>query len=427
MGKKKVDTSSAPEAPVKRWNAFTCPDCRGIFRVPRDYQGLGVACPICDRMLRIPRKGDPPEVKDEPKTVTTGGTKISGISRKGEWPKSAGVQRSVGAPKMVSPPQRPLKPAAVTAQPSDANLSAGDQLSVSQNTATAGDEESGGVKRKRSVRRRKKTISVYARYQFFFISFGVLSAIFVIALLWKTLQPKDQKEATNHIPSVMEISPALPPIKKEDAQKINLLKIESIVKAFMEAETVEEMKQHVFLDAAVEQKIDAYYKESPWQKPGFSSLSEEHSQISSDGMVYQSKAADASFEMRDVFLRLKRDNYQVDWESWVAWGEMGCGELRKLKPKQAVEVRVIVSSETYFNFDFPKEQEKNWQSYKLTFPNEERILHGYVTRAGKLDDAMRMNVDEPQRYMILRIYYREDGTRDDQVLVESVVQEGWVR
>jgi hypothetical protein len=92
-----------------------------------------------------------------------------------------------------------------------------------------------------------------------------------------------------------------------------------------------------------------------------------------------------------------------------------------------VEVRVIVSAETYYNFDFPKEQESQWQSYKLSFPLEESELHGYVERASKLDDALRMNVDETQRYMILRVRYREDSTRDDQILVESVVQDGWVK
>lgn len=41
-----------------RWCAFVCQDCRAIFRVPADYEGSGVVCPSCDRMLRLPRAGD---------------------------------------------------------------------------------------------------------------------------------------------------------------------------------------------------------------------------------------------------------------------------------------------------------------------------------------------------------------------------------
>ncbi len=422
MAKKTPKTPVAAEAPVKRWNAFTCPDCRGIFRVPRDYEGHGVVCPMCDRMLRMPRKGEVPAVQHEATVAPTGGAKKAASLR-------SGVLRSVGVPKSVSPPQRSLKPA-MTAEPADeATSTESDQVRVSRKhkVMVEGGEEWHGVTQKRRKHQRKE-VSLYKKYRFFFISFGVLSAIFLAAVLWKSFQPSDKKGTGKNVPSIVGAMPEPVPIeKKEEKQGVNPLKIESVVKNFMAAETLDEMKQFVFLNDALDQKIDAYYKDRPWQKPGFSSLFEDQLQISTDGKVCQAKAADANFDVRDVFLRLKGATYLVDWESWVAWGEMGFDELRKSKPKQAVEVRVIVSAETYYNFDFPKEQESQWQSYKLSFPLEESALHGYVERASKLDDALRMNVDETQRYMILRVRYREDSTRDDQILVESVVQDGWVK
>lgn len=50
--------NDAPQPMKSRWCAFVCQDCRAIFRVPADYEGTGVVCPVCDRMLRMPRAGE---------------------------------------------------------------------------------------------------------------------------------------------------------------------------------------------------------------------------------------------------------------------------------------------------------------------------------------------------------------------------------
>lgn len=43
----------------RRWNAFVCPECRQIFRVPGHHDGKGVVCPGCRRMLRLPEHDSP--------------------------------------------------------------------------------------------------------------------------------------------------------------------------------------------------------------------------------------------------------------------------------------------------------------------------------------------------------------------------------
>src|SRR6478672_5978907 len=45
---------------ARRWSGFVCPDCRFVFRVPRDHDGKGIVCPSCRRILRIPTAGDTP-------------------------------------------------------------------------------------------------------------------------------------------------------------------------------------------------------------------------------------------------------------------------------------------------------------------------------------------------------------------------------
>ncbi|WP_411827440.1 hypothetical protein [Luteolibacter sp. AS25] len=52
-----AETEQKPEV-KRRWSGFVCPECRFIFRIPRDHDGSGVVCPSCRRVLRIPGEGD---------------------------------------------------------------------------------------------------------------------------------------------------------------------------------------------------------------------------------------------------------------------------------------------------------------------------------------------------------------------------------
>ena len=51
------ETETMIETP-RRWSAFVCPECRFVFRVPRDHDGEGIVCPSCRRMLRLPGEDD---------------------------------------------------------------------------------------------------------------------------------------------------------------------------------------------------------------------------------------------------------------------------------------------------------------------------------------------------------------------------------
>lgn len=55
-----VPVSDGSAKPAKRrWNAYVCPDCRLVFRIPTNHEGRGTVCPSCSRLLRIPKEGDP--------------------------------------------------------------------------------------------------------------------------------------------------------------------------------------------------------------------------------------------------------------------------------------------------------------------------------------------------------------------------------
>jgi hypothetical protein len=87
----------------------------------------------------------------------------------------------------------------------------------------------------------------------------------------------------------------------------------------------------------------------------------------------------------------------------------------------------MVESETYYNFDFPKEEEKKWQSYRLVAIDGSTLLHGYVKRGSALGNQLLLFPDEQSRPMILRVRHENEDSQKSQVLIESIVETGWVK
>lgn len=412
MEEETQNITAANPVTVKRWNAYTCPDCRGIFRAPRDYPGLGIVCPLCDRMLRLPREGD----------LYPAPSNIAPLTEQNESPQ----ERIVAATNDLSPSRIATIPHPVDAQ-SQASSEHDDNRVIPLQRPNQFQENEWGQTSTAQVARFRNANSFFVRYRFFLISFGVLLLILLVAVVVKEFR-QPAKPTTDPIISAIPIAetplpnPA-PPAKNE----FRIMDLESAVRGFMNAESIDEMKKFIYLDDSVERKVNAYYAAVPWKKIGFSSILEDQISISLDGKVVTVKVTDRNFEEQDVALRVEPEKYLIDWESWVAWGQMTLDEILTLKPRDAVEVRLQVANEIYFNFDFPKDQENQWVSFKLSFRNEDRVLHGYAPRAGELHDALRLQPDELSRNMILRIRFPANSTSSNQVLIDSVIQDGWVK
>ena len=57
----------------------------------------------------------------------------------------------------------------------------------------------------------------------------------------------------------------------------------------------------------------------------------------------------------------------------------------------------------------------------------EALVHGYVKRGSELDNQLRLASDERSRPMILRVRHQNEGSQESQVLIDSIVETGWVK
>ncbi|MCW1922713.1 hypothetical protein OKA05_09125 [Luteolibacter arcticus] len=348
---------------ARRWNSFVCPGCRCVFRVPQDHDGTGVVCPACRVMLRLPGPDDE-------------------------------------LPPLISA-------SAALAKPVDAG-DYDDEDMDSDEAVTA------------------------ARSDRNFIAILVMAAVVLVGIVAWWIMPEKKPvgpvvEADTPVQPAPQLTPAATPGggTAVEPPKPLLVEIESVVKAFLDAPTREEALAQVLDPAATALKWDAWLAGKSYVAPGFQGvLGESKTTGTGEGAVSLLHVRIGDYTFREIAL-IKRDGrLKVDWESWAGWSEMSWQEFRKKKPVEPTLFRVQLSRVEYFNFAFTDDRE--WSSYRLDSPDGVDSIYGYVPRNGLLDQRLRPVDANAKPKWLLKLKFPRDATQDSQVLIDSVVDEGWV-
>ncbi len=123
--------------------------------------------------------------------------------------------------------------------------------------------------------------------------------------------------------------------------------------------------------------------------------------------------------------------FLVDWESFVFWSVPRWHEFLSKEPDGAHEFRVIVNIDTYFNYAYSEATE--WFCYKLLDPENWAHCWGYCpidSETGLEINRIirrRRQMGESQVQAILKLKFDEAGKGRNQVLIEEVVKDGWIK
>jgi hypothetical protein len=347
---------------ARRWNSFVCPGCRCVFRVPRDHDGQGVVCPACRIMLRLPGLDD-------------------------ELP-----------PLMA-------QPAAGVAGPVEAEEY---------------DDEMASDEAMTAVRSDRNFIAILA------VAAVVLVGIVAWWMVPEKKPPVPVAEATAPMPApAVSTTTTTPGGVAVAPPKPLVIEIESVVKAFLEARTREDALAMVVDPAATATKWDAWLAGETYRAPGFQGIVGEPATLGTDeGASSAVQVRTGDFKVREIALLRGDGHLKVDWDSWAGWSEMSWEDFRTKKPVEPVLFRVQLSDVEYFNFDFRDDNE--WSSYRLESRDGMESLYGYVPRTSGLDQRVRPADAKEKMKWVLKLKFPPDATRDNQVLIDSVVAEGWV-
>ena len=407
-----------PPADKRRWNAYVCQDCRGIFRVPADYVGQGVVCPVCDRMLRIPRSGEsiPSLVQDD---FSENAPVVSELAKIEEI--DDGVMESDGLLADVGEKSPLMTLETMSPPPSGERRRRKRQRDRGLDVENSWQQNDG-----------KKILRFSGRKWVAWWITGAALSLVVIGGIVISMLPDDPQPTVVQTPDFV----ALPPtVEDEDKQAkeeaLRQLKTEREARAAVtklyQATTVDALLPLLRPVDGLREKVQQYHADKPLTVGEMEGIDEISPIMGHDSKAFFATVRLKNYRTEGVVVIKVGEMFLVDWESWVGWSEMSYQTIIETKPTTPTEVRVIVEPVNYYNFDFPNSSESEWQSYRLNFADGEKELYGYIMRTSELTSQVTPASDQGAKSMILRIRYRDENSHATQVLIDSVVTDGWVK
>lgn len=367
---------------ARRWSGYVCPDCRFVFRIPRDHDGKGVVCPSCRRMLKIPTPEDRP-------------------------------------PPLLTPLRtlNPIEPAAVKDPTKEPRRR---KKRSRQSEGHAWDISSGTASRSRRGERRQMS--------WMLIGGGTLLALIVgglvVAMLNGDTPPNQAKQPAREliVPTTIPAkAPAAPASEPPDSEF--LAAVEPVARKFLEAGLVEEMLPAVRNPEEAEPRMKLHYHGEKIEAPGLSKFNSS-SEVVRSGKFTTLTILTRNFDEKALTFVETPQGLKIDWESWVGWSNMPWRKFIESKPSSPQIFRLILKDVDYYNFGFSND--RKWQSYLLESPDAEFSVYGYAERGTQLNSRLRLQPDVKRARIMLALKYPADATSSQQVLIERVIADGWV-
>lgn len=362
---------------VRRWSGFVCPDCRFVFRVPRDHDGKGIVCPSCRRILRIPGAGDVPP----PLLATLRRVDVDAESTEPE-------------PQKVRRKKRRRK--------------------VDELKNIEWENQSRGSRRGENWQMKWMLIGGVALF--------ILMVTGIVLALRKGPQATPQVVATAN-PQSATSSKILEPAVTVRGENTIIAEAEPLVSKFLNATQVDEILPLVRDVKLNEARIRQFYPNGKIAAIGIARFNTT-GQLTSQGQAWQLGVTTRDQDEKFIILIDSSDGLKVDWESWVGWSDMPWDKFMATKPTTSHLFRVKFSPVEYYNFGFSDDQK--WQSCRLESPNGESSIYGYIEKGSLLDIQIRAFKDTKFAFLILLLKYPSDANSPKQVLIERLVSDSWV-
>lgn len=367
-----------------------CPDCRFVFKVPKDHDGTGIVCSSCRRMLRVPGDGE-----------------------------------------TVAPLMAPIKKIGLSVRKMESEK---DSETAESDDEAVGKENNSAEWNTNAQADDKDKAQVW-RYGLLGLLFPV--SLGALVLFWQLVekQDADSQKFTDEVDASAAFDSDAP-LELEVSDKIELQTIirrgessflneaESLARRFLIATHVDEILPLVNLSGGVEKKIRDYHRNGKI-KPLRMFKFNANGKPNYKGRYAFVRILTPDNETKELgFIETEAGELKIDWESWVGWSEMSWKDLLIAKPTKPVLVRVQVKVVDYYNFGFS--DDSKWRSYSLTSPDGKSVLYGYVERGSLLDQKLQPASRSETVAQTLKIRFPEKRLSGSQVLIEEQVADGWI-
>ena len=274
-----------------------CPDCRFVFRVPRDHDGQGVVCPSCRRILKIPVAGDRPP----PLVLSLRSTPVE------------------------EPPQDP------------GSHPHGSQRRTKKSRHAEGDGwgRAAGTSRRsgRAEKRQMLWMLIGGGSLFALIVTGVL-----LALRGSSAPAPQMAGPAVGKPAPVSIQPAATAAAGARRPEAEFLaEAEPLARKFLDATRIEDLLALVRNPGVAQARMRQYYPAGKIEAPGLSAFNTDF-RIVRLGTISALKLRTRNYDEKSLAYVETPQGLKIDWESWAGWSEMPWDEFLATKPTTAQRV-----------------------------------------------------------------------------------------
>lgn len=397
------------------WLILTCPECDGLFKVPRSEDTVAVRCPACSAIVDT----EPPE---EPVGPVPGPAVLP--NERSYNPDAFVLRKGPEDWERKPPPPKEPEFRSRLARTTDAAFQATGQeperIRIDWHRVKHGDTlvkwDSEEEKQARDLPRRKRILLTAGTV----LSVGAIVGSLIYHAATRRRSPELQAVAQAAIPQPPDPFNLEVSMNRETAAEVW-----AAIEKFAAAPDIESLAPLIREPERVMPLIRKWYTEGRvWEPFSFRRQTDiGHYTLFRRYVVVPVLTSD--YLRFPIALERTPEGFRVDWESFAGYGEMTWPQFRRERPRQPVEMRAIVSPDSYYNRDFPSREEH--QCFRLTDKDNTETLFGYAPANGPVTLAILSALSgAPQMHMVLRVRYPENSTDEKQIEILELIQNGWI-
>ncbi|MDA0768225.1 MAG: hypothetical protein O3A87_11905 [Verrucomicrobia bacterium] len=263
----------------------------------------------------------------------------------------------------------------------------------------------------------------------YLLAAGGVAVLVMLAVVWVVvIKPKLNRPVEVLVAArTPEMKVTVSRFIRDSSAEAIALSVETAVRGFMEATTDEERCRWVGGGESLREEMAEFYAREGVEAPrGFGGIESSKplpfAGIPVEVVVAKEREGDG---MEAFNLFPGSDRMLIDWESSVGYGEMGWEDFLKTHPTEAVQMRVFLRWENYYNYEFADDRKYQCLGVRVRDGNEE--LYGYVERGSETELRLREVVAaDAITPMNLRLKFLPWSGDKRIVWIEEVLHAYWV-
>lgn len=369
---------------TRRWSGYICPDCRFVFRVPKDHDGVGLVCPSCRRLLRIPAPGEP-------------------------------------LPPLFTPATR---------------LPSLEPLDTVVESETPGGEK---LRRRRRSSREKggatpaweRAFRVGSRHSEKLLMAVMVAAALLLLAGVLIVSGRSKSGGAPAAPANTAQQPASMPDAAEPPKAAAFLPdigeflrlAEPLARTFLNATTIPDAVACVRHPEVTASRLASLHPDGKLQPVGLQSFAD-NGAVALESKTAVVRIRTGNFEQRDLSFYRTGDGWRIDWESWAGWSEVPWDTFAEKCPVTPARFRVRLKPIVYYNFGFT--DDAKWRSYLIESPDGNHRFFGYVERGSRVDNLINFADNPAGGDFIVELRFPSDNAGRNQVLITDRIADSWV-